>query len=184
MDERQLSPLESALANRQRRMHTFDALALKSDGSNPGPIAFRVPTKAEEIDARVSAARETAQAMGSAIDDSDVANDTATMWLLHVATRDARDPMHPAFGRGPRWMAEHLSSDDVSALLNCLYEAREREAPFARVPDDARVDEYAGLLAELDMSDAGEALCIMSREDLTRLCVGLARRLKAATDDE
>lgn len=172
------SAAQVALSTRQRKTHVFDALALKSDGSNPGPVAFFVPTKAEEIDARISAARDIAQNMGDHYDGGDIAKDAATVWLLHRATRDARDTMHPAFGRGPRWMAETLSADEIGALLNCLYEARERESPFVRSIDEAKVDEYADLLAELELDDAGEVLVTMQREDLMRLCVGLARKLK------
>jgi hypothetical protein len=174
------SAAEVALLNRQRKAHVFDALATKSDGSNPGPVAFFVPTKAEEIDARIAAARDIASHMGDHLDGGDIAADAATVWLLHRATRDARDPMHPAFGRGPRWMAEALSTDEIGALLNCLYEARERESPFVRVTDEAKVDEFAALLADLDLDDAGEALMSLQREDLMRLCVGLARKVKAS----
>jgi hypothetical protein len=181
--DRQPSAIESALLNRQRKVHVFDALALKSDGSNPGPVAFRVPTKAEEWDARIAAMRWLKDETGPEMLDQDLSVDLATVWLLHSATRDSKDPMWPAFGRGPRWMAEQMSADEIRALLGCLYEARERESPFGRAVAGDEVLRYAEGLADATLDEAGELLATVSRENLIQLCVGLAKMAAEGMED-
>lgn len=171
------SPLVAALNARKRQVHIFDApSAIRSDGVVNGAIAVRVPTAAEEVAARLWASKYVASNAGADVEVDQQANtDLETVYIISVSMRLASDPEHrPAFGP-PEWLLDRLTSDEVSACLSLIEEARSREGRGTQTINEDLAAELGFALAETEPHEAAEMLAHYSRGELVALCCELSR---------
>ncbi len=184
-----VAALEERLAN--RRTFEFDAANFIGPGGTPiGKIKIRVVTKGES-DKAVLAARkyveEAARTEGvdgkEALADRDLLVDAKTAHVLHAACRDAKDPKYPAF-LGPKWMMDHVSTDEISVLLNHYNEVLRVSGPLETDFSDEKVEALADSLAKYSDTDGPNVYLIRyTRDQLGELLIRVALKLREARGD-
>jgi len=191
MTER-LSPLAEALAKRDRKQFDFNLEGVFGLANKPvEAIKIRIATKGEQDRALCGAhAYVDNLAKGAhiesrvAAEDRDILSDAKTCHILADVCRDATDPKYPAFP-GPKWMIDHLSTDEIGVLLNCYHEALRKSGTvdFDLAPE--RVASISRLLAAASESDApNEYLIRFSREQLVEICIRQAVMLTALLEEK
>lgn len=190
MTER-LSPLAEALEKRERRLFDFTLKDVFGLGGKPiEAVKIRIATKGEQDRALCGAhAYVEKLAKGANIDarvageDRDLLLDAKTCHILAEVCRDATDTKYPAFP-GPKWMIDHLSTDEIGILLNCYHEALRKTATVDMDLSPERVATLSRLLAMTAESDApNELLLRFTREQLAELCVRMAVMLAPLLDE-
>jgi hypothetical protein len=181
----QKSELARAIESRERRTYEFEAANFLGLGKKPiGKYAIRVVTKSEQ-DTAVLAAHKYVDSLakGEGVDpsiatgDRDILTDAKTCHILYAACRDAKDPKYPAFP-GPLWMMQHLSTDEISCLLNHYNEALRLSGALESDFSADRVEALAVMLAEHADTDVPNVyLMRFTREQIGELCVLLALKL-------
>lgn len=188
MKDEKKSALVQAIEAHERKLFEFDAGAFMGISGKPiGKYKIRVATKAEADRALVAAHRyvhEITGGMETAVRDSDILNDAKTCHILHQACRDSDSPSDfPAFP-SPRWMIEHLSTEQIAVLLNHYNECVKQEGPMRTELSNDTVEALASLcvnLSETDLPNAALVQC--GREYLSELCIRLSLKLNAANMD-
>lgn len=160
-----------AIKARKRKLHLFD-FAFESAAGTVGVI---VPTKDEEMRARLQARRDLQSNVGKDVevhDDDSAWVDQATLNLLSHCCRDPKDVNVtdiPFFGP-PSAMAKRLKDHELVKLLDFLHEARRREARGTEDEwSDVDVDELRGALSLADRENVVDILGGMSRDALMEL---------------
>ena len=156
------SALALALEERERPVHEFEVQGFFGLGDQEiQQIGIRVNTKSEEDAAIVGAHKNVQMKAGggaeSARDDPDLIDDSKAVEALFRACRDVdgegeKKYMYPAFP-GPNWMRKHLTTDQISTLLNLYHEVRRREAPEGWNITVETVEELAEACAVTSGSD-------------------------------
>jgi hypothetical protein len=181
MSER-TSPLAEAIAKRERKLFDFDLEGFEGLGNKPiAKIKIRIATKGEQ-DRALCGAHAYVEALAKssnveprvATEDRDILLDAKTCFILAEVCRDATDPKYPAFP-GPKWMVDHLTTDEIGVLLNCYHEALRQTGTidFDLSPD--RIEALSRRLAATADSDApNQFLVRFSREQLVEICIRMA----------
>ena len=178
-----ISELAKAIGERTRAIHEFDVAGFFGLGGKPIPkVAIWVNVKSEQDRSIVAAHKYVAEASGDsdgAKRDLDLLSDSKAIEVLFRACRDVADPKYPAFP-GPQWMRDHLTTHQVSVLLNLYNEVARRESNPPEVTSDI-VEAYANLAASaagvVDMPES--VLAGLNREELAQLFVLLAMKWQA-----
>lgn len=178
------SKLVARLKERARPQHAIDVSGFITHTGEPLPrIVFRVNSKADEI-AAIRAAHIAADrvahgltegARKELLDDQDLLTDLKTCEALWRCCRDADNPAEPAFV-APEWMLEQLSTDELSALLNCYLECRKRSGPLAWQISREWVQSVRDAIVAMAGDDEvpTTVLASFSREYLTDFVVAMA----------
>lgn len=156
------SALALALEQRERPVHEFEVQGFFGLGDKEiHSIGIRVNTKSEEDAAIVGAHRNVYQkatnGAESARDDPDLINDSKAVEALFRACREVggegdKKYMYPAFP-GPSWMRKHLTTDQISTLLNFYHDVRRREAPEGWNITVAEIEDLAEACAATSGTD-------------------------------
>lgn len=173
--------IETRFAN--RRCHDFDIDGFFGLGNAPIPkVAIRVPTKREEI-----AAIDQAHAMIKSLcgqpearTDADVIQDMKAACVAFWACRNVSNHKYHAFP-GPQWMFEHLTGDQIGALVNLMNQVRVLESPTPIEYGDETIEAWAVVLANNAGSDLPTVqMAGLPREHLTYLLTCFAEKLATA----
>jgi hypothetical protein len=149
-----------------------------------------------EEDAAVSAAykyvarvtAEVGEARDAAMRDMDLLGDSKVVQALWRACREVADPndlskgtgKHPAFPTDD-WMREHLTTDQLAALMNLYAETRRAAYPERWDVSEDRIEALLTMAANTSDSDIPEAvLAPYAREQITHAFVFAAERLREA----
>lgn len=142
--------LKERLANRPHKVVDCQEF-ISAGGRSFGQVSIRVATKSEENAALLQAERfirEMTADSKSELKDPDIVDDVKTVHILHAVVRDAKDPKNfPAFP-SPKWMMQHLTRDEIGALLNISASYQAEVSPLRVTIDDESVELLADGLAQ------------------------------------
>jgi hypothetical protein len=190
-NEQRLSALAQVIAARERRCYDFETNGFLGLAGKPIlTIKVRVATKGEQDRAVLGAhkyveelAKDARVDAKVAAEDRDILSDAKTCFILFEVCRDAEDPNYPAFP-GPRWMIDHLSTDEIGVLLNCYTEVLRATGTIDFDLSTERVEALSQALAATADSDAPNAyLARYTREQVTEICIRLAVMLDERRDE-
>jgi hypothetical protein len=179
------SPLVRELKNRERETWSFDAVNLAGAGDKPlGKYRIWVATKFEQDQAIVQA-HKYAKAMAGedrdAAEDKDLLDEAKTAHILAATCRNHEQPKGlPAFP-GPKWMMQHMSTDELSVLLHNYNACLGKCGVYEMDTSEEKVDFYLQACADTGETDLPDMLLGQChREYLIFLLVRAASRMKRA----
>jgi hypothetical protein len=176
--EARMTEVARLIAARERVGYTFECGFLGL-GKKPIPtLKIRVATKGEQDRAVLAAHKyvdEIAKGVGvetqSASQDRDILTDAKTCFILFEVCRDVADARYPAFP-GPRWMIDHLTTDEIAVLLNCYGEVLRITGTLEYDLATDRIEALSQALAAVADSDVPNQLLLRyTREQVGEICV-------------
>ena len=177
--EERMSTLARMIAERERICYDFETNGFLGLAGKPiQKIKVRVATKGEQDRAVLGAhkyveelAKDARLDVKVASEDRDILSDAKTCFVLFEVCRDADDPKYPAFP-GPRWMMDHLSTDEIGVLLNCYTEVLRATGTIDFDLSTDRIDALSKALAATADTDAPNAYLVRySREQVVEICI-------------
>jgi len=181
------SPLVKALEERQKNRATWDFEAtnmMGPGGKSLGAYKIWVASKAEQ-DAAVVNAHKYAEELGGkdtpASKDADILTEAKTAHILHTCCRHHAKPQALAAFPSPKWMMQHMSTDELGVLLNNYNACLGESGVFEMDTSEERVEFYISLCAEAGYTDLPDmALAQCHRDYLIYLLVCCAKKLRRA----
>jgi hypothetical protein len=142
-----VSEFAKAVAARfaERKATPYDVDGFFGLGSKPIPrIGILTPTKRQEVAAIDQAHALAKELCGQeeARSDADVLNDAKAACIVFAACRDIKDQRYPAFP-GPRWVYDHVTGDQLGAVMNLVNGQRVKDSPSPLEVSDDQVEAYA-----------------------------------------
>ena len=177
------SDLTLAIEKRARKLHEFDVRGFFGLANEEMPlVGIWVAIKAEENAALDAAHRRVEQCNENARKDPDLLGDAKLVEILHRVckdpTRQAPDGRPYDLFPGPDWMHQHLTTDQVAALINLYHEVRKKEGPIMWTIDDELLESIAQQCHQHVGDDVPETvLGNAPREWLTQAFVLLSHKL-------
>lgn len=173
----ELSELELAIENRQRKTHEFDVPdVLGQTGKSLGQVKMRIATVAEQDQAIREAhayAEKVARSAGSAAMDPDLLENAKTAHILHKVCRSVKTDS-PAFS-SPDWMLSKMSVYELGILLNRYNEMVRAANPIEFKFGTEELEAFALLCSNLSDTNAPNSfLQDFSRDQVAEIAIRIA----------
>ncbi len=191
-----LNELSQRILARPRECDEFDIAPLIGfGGKEVVKVAIRVPTSREQQNAWDDAhvrIQKRAEKVPAVAHDPDIMLDARASSIVAVACRNPAKPDKDPAWPSASWIDEHMSADEIGALLRLVNIVRARKGPTPEEIDDERVEMFAAMAARTSGTDVADvAMASVTHTYLSQLyiltCVKLAEAraaLKAAEKTE
>lgn len=142
------SELAKLIEQRKRPIHDFPTEKFMGPANRPvGGVKVRLPSKHEEMQARLEADEEIRRRHKEGVDE-DHKVDTRTVYLLHRIVRDHHDPDNfPAFP-SPAWMLENMTNEEIGCLLRLVAAVKHCETPLEKDLSEELIEAYVTKAAD------------------------------------
>lgn len=130
--EIELSELEQAIANRERKCFEFEVLDYIGGTKKPlGKIRIRIATVAEQDDAIYQAHNYVQKVAkeSNATYDPDLLENAKTAFILQKVCLRPNDNI-PIFAQGAAWMLKNMSTDELAKILEYYNTVLREFSPF------------------------------------------------------
>ena len=167
----ELSELELAIINRERKTFEFDILDILGNTKKPlGKVKMRVATLFEQEEA-IKGAQEYAEKNCSNLDPDSYVNIKHCFILHKVCLRIGSNV--PAF-YGPVWMIKNLGTQEIARLLNNYHEVLRIVNPSVFDFSNDKLKAFAEICAAYNDSDAPNIfLQDFSRSEVAEVAIRL-----------